>query len=191
MQIAPSSFSSYKVSATYLDGYKATCVAIIGGGRASAKGKATAEAILKRSRAIFGHLNMADFTDTYVCSIGSEDSFGKNARWVKLNQKVTLKSYLKCSTSTIRTNVAPRESTLWMSVQHEDKKALDIWAREIASSGTGMAPGMCQMVGGRPKASPCLKLFSFLYPKSLLPAKIQVDEDSCEYQVVPAGKVAF
>jgi hypothetical protein len=28
-----------------------------------------------------------------------------------------------------------------MSVRHADKKAVDIWAREIASSGTGMAPG--------------------------------------------------
>jgi len=28
-----------------------------------------------------------------------------------------------------------------MAVQHSDKKALEIWAREIASSGTGMTPG--------------------------------------------------
>ena len=40
-----------------------------------------------------------------------------------------------------------------------------MWAREIASSGTGMAPGLCGMVGGRPKATPCLRLHSFLYPK--------------------------
>jgi hypothetical protein len=28
-----------------------------------------------------------------------------------------------------------------MAVQHSDTKALEIWAREIASSGTGMTPG--------------------------------------------------
>ena len=44
--------STYKVSATYLDGFKATGVAVIGGGRAAVKGRKTAEAILKRSKAI-------------------------------------------------------------------------------------------------------------------------------------------
>jgi hypothetical protein len=44
-----------------------------------------------------------------------------------------------------------------------------------------MAPGLCQMVGGRPKPSPCLKLFSFLYPKSILPAKIQLNDQTAEF----------
>ncbi len=111
---------SYKVSATYLDGFKATCVAIIGGGRAAAKGKAVADAIMTRSKAIFNHMKMGDFDNSYICALGSEDSFGANARSHETH---------------------PRESALWMAVQHKDKKALDIWAREIASSGTGMAPG--------------------------------------------------
>ncbi len=68
-----------------------------------------------------------------------------------------------------------RETALWMCLAHQDKKALDIWAREIASAGTGMAPGMCMLVGGRPKPSPCLKLFSYLYPKVDLPAKVTLD----------------
>ena len=41
-----------QVSATYLDGFKATGVAVIGGGRAAVKSRKTAEAILKRSRAL-------------------------------------------------------------------------------------------------------------------------------------------
>ena len=68
-----------------------------------------------------------------------------------------------------------------MSVQHKDKNALNLWAREIASAGTGMAPGLCQLVGGRPKVSPCLKLFSFLFPKTSLPATIQLNEDQITY----------
>ena len=75
----------------------------------------------------------------------------------------------------------PREAALWMSVQHKDKNALNLWAREIASAGTGMAPGLCQLVGGRPKVSPCLKLFSFLFPKTSLPATIQLNEDQITY----------
>lgn len=149
---------NYKVSATYMDGYKATCVALIGGGRASAKGKATAEAIMRRARTLFKYSGMKDFDRTFVCSIGAEDSFGAHAS----------KSH-------------PRESALWMAVQHQDKKALEMWAREIASSGTGMAPGLCGMVGGRPKPSPCLKLYSFLYPKQKLKATVALDGASVEY----------
>ena len=40
--------STFKVCATYLGGYKATCVAIVAGGRAAGKSRKTAEAILKR-----------------------------------------------------------------------------------------------------------------------------------------------
>ena len=61
-----------------------------------------------------------------------------------------------------------------MSVKHQNKKALDIWAKEIAACGTGGTPGITAVVGGRPKASPCLKLFSFLYPKQKLDASVTI-----------------
>jgi len=149
---------TFKVSATYMDGFKATCVSIINGGHAGAKAHAVANAILNRSRAINKHMGMDDFSDTYVTAIGDEESFGKNASKAK-----------------------PREVAMWMSVKHKEKKALDIWAREIASAGTGMAPGLSALVGGRPKPSPCLKLYSFLYPKSHLPATIQLDDQQINY----------
>lgn len=146
---------------------------VTGGGDAAGKGHAVAEAILARSRAIFKALKIPDFTKTYITAFGNDESYGANASKTK-----------------------PREVALWMAVQHPDKKALDIWAREIASAGTGMAPGLCQLIGGRPKPSPCLKLFSFLFPKTHLPAKIQLDESTVDYliendqvtDVIHAGK---
>ncbi len=38
------------------------------------------------------------------------------------------------------------------------------------------------MVGGRPKPSPCLKLFSFLYPKTRLPAVVTLDDQTVTYE---------
>ena len=35
--------------------------------------------------------------------------------------------------------------------------------------------GITAVVGGRPKPVPCLKLFSFLYPKSKMDAKTELD----------------
>ena len=70
---------TFKVSATYMDGFKATTVSIINGGQAGAKAHAVANAILDRSRAINKFMGMGDFEDTYVTAIGNEESFGKNA----------------------------------------------------------------------------------------------------------------
>ena len=61
---------SYKVCATYMDGYKATSVTIVNGGRAPEKGRAVAKAIIDRSRGMFKHFKMADFDATYVTAVG-------------------------------------------------------------------------------------------------------------------------
>merc|ERR1711970_1301033 len=95
-----------------------------------------------------------DFEKTYVQILGSEQSFGKNA---------------------ITEDKFPREAVLWMSVKHQDKKAIQVWAKEIAAAGTGGTPGITAVVGGRPRPSPCLKLYSFLHPKSKMDAAITVD----------------
>merc|ERR1719273_177362 len=57
---------TFKVSATYMDGFKATCVSIINGGHA------VANAILDRSRAINKFMGMGDFDANYVTAIGNE-----------------------------------------------------------------------------------------------------------------------
>ena len=145
-----------------LDGFKANTAAIIAGGKAAAKGRKTAEAIMARTSELFKQKGMTDFDRTNITILGAEDTFGANAN-PALNS---------------------REAVIWMSVQHRDKKAIDLWSREIASSGTGMAPGLCAMVGGRPKATPCLKLFSFLYPKGELPATVELQGRSEQYHAV-------
>nr|XP_057922747.1 uncharacterized protein lratb.1 [Doryrhamphus excisus] len=137
---APS--ADYKVCATYMDGFRATAVCPLAGPRASEKGRRTAESIIKRTRRIFKHLGMDDFTSVNIQVLGAEDTYGANA----------------C-------NIDNREVVLWMAVQHKDKKALEVFSREIAPAGTGMAPGLCGIVGGRPRVSPVLKPLFFFHPK--------------------------
>ncbi|PVD34889.1 hypothetical protein C0Q70_06170 [Pomacea canaliculata] len=142
----------YKVSATYLDGYRATAVATVGGGRAKEKAELTAKAILKRCRRIFHQLNLEDFSNVEVQILGTENMFGPHAR----SQKT-------------------REVVLWLAVTHNQKKALEFFSREVAPAGTGMAPGLCGVVGGRPKVSPVLKFFSFLYPKNNMKISLEMN----------------
>lgn len=43
-----------------------------------------------------------------------------------------------------------KEVVMWIGVQHQQKKALEIFSREVAPAGTGMAPGQTTLIGGRP-----------------------------------------
>jgi len=151
---------NYKISATYMDGYKATAVANFGGGKAAKKARVMADSILARTRTVYKKMGIPDFEKTHVQILGSEESLGGSA---------------------VAESLLPREAVLWMSVKHQNKKALDIWAKEIAACGTGGTPGITAVVGGRPKASPCLKLFSFLYPKQKLDATITIEGQTETY----------
>ncbi|XP_057312521.1 uncharacterized protein LOC130654031 [Hydractinia symbiolongicarpus] len=148
---------SYKVSATYLDGFRCTAVAPVIGPHAAHKGEKVANSILKRCQRIFHSLGLKDFRNTNVELLGSEGNYGKH-----------------------RNNYNSREAVLWLAVEHEQKEALDIFAREIAPAGTGMAPGLTGIVGGRPTVSPILKLYSFLYPKSKVKIDIHMNDEFVE-----------
>lgn len=157
---------SYKISATYADGYRLTAVCLVFGGRAVDKARKTADAIITRVRGIFKTLGLEDFSKLLVNVIGAEDSFGQ--------QKTLTKT--------------PRECTVWIAAHHKEKRALEILAREIAPAGTGMAPGLSGIVGGRPKVSPVLKLFSFLQPKDKVKISVSLGDRTEEVKVSPVQR---
>ncbi|XP_060073298.1 uncharacterized protein LOC132553104 [Ylistrum balloti] len=150
--------SDYKVCATYLDGYRCTAVAGVGGPNSKAKAEKTAEAIIKRCKKIFAQMKLDDFTNVEMEVLGSEQMYGPNSRIPQ----------------------GSRESVMWLAVHHQQKKALQMFAREIAPAGTGMAPGLTGIVGGRPSVSPVLKLFSYLYPKDQLKLDIHMNGEYAE-----------
>nr|XP_046236050.1 uncharacterized protein lratb.1 isoform X2 [Scatophagus argus] len=152
---APS--QDYKVCATYMDGFRATAVCPVGGPRAAEKGRRTAESIVKRTKRMFKQLGLEDFTSVNIQMLGAEDTYGANAR-----------------------NEGSREAVIWMAAHHKQKKALELFAREVAPAGTGMAPGLTGIVGGRPRVSPVLKPFFFLHPKSQLKVDIHVGGELVE-----------
>ncbi|XP_070613420.1 uncharacterized protein [Erythrolamprus reginae] len=141
--LPPSPF--YKVNATYLDGFRATACCPMGGPRAIEKGKRMAESILERTRIMFHQQGYDDYSAVNLQILGSEETYGPHAK-----QNI---------------EGGPREVVIWLAVFHKQKEALEIFSREIAPAGTGMAPGVTAIIGGRPKISPVLKPFFFFYPK--------------------------
>jgi hypothetical protein len=137
--------ADYKVSATYQDGFRATSIFTMVGFNAATKIRRMCETIFARTRRIFSEKGMGDYRRAVVRLLGTEDIYGAQANPVLMQS---------------------RELVGRMDVHHDDKRALEIWASEIAPSGTGMAPGRLQLVGGRPSVAPMVRLFSCLVPKS-------------------------
>ena len=79
-----------------------------------------------------------------------------------------------------------REVVVKIAVKHMFKEACMFFASEIAPASTGMAPALAGIVGGRPKASAVVKLFSFLIDKHQI--KVEVDFAGQRYPVqIPTG----
>lgn len=158
---APSEF--YKVSATHIDGHRCNASFMIGGRQAALKGQAVAESIIKRVQGIYKLLGFSDFRATDIEILGSESTYGAQAQGA-------------CS----------REVVVKIAVHHDDKKALGLFAREIAQAATAMAPGLTGLVGGRPKPSPMIRLFSFLLPKTDVAVQVTLNDESFEVTVPSA-----
>lgn len=141
----------YKVSATYPDGFRVTASFLLAGIDARRKAERVSAAILKKVSRLLGEKGLGDFTRTDVEVLGSEATYGPQGR---------------CGNT--------REVVVKIAASHRDKKALVLFAREIAQAGTGMAPGLTGIVGGRPKVSPMIRLYSCLVPKNSVQVTVTV-----------------
>jgi hypothetical protein len=156
---------SYKVSATYMDGWRAQAQLLITGIDAAKKAQRSGEAILARTRAMFERLKFGDYSATNVEVLGAEHQYGPHAR-----------------------TRAVREAILRVTVRHENPKALGVFAREVAPAGTSWSPGTTGAGGGgRGKPAPNVRLFSLLLPKSAVKAKVTVGGETAEV-AIPAGQ---
>jgi hypothetical protein len=147
--------SQYKVSATFQDGWRGVAVVSIVGPDAVLKAEKTADALMARARTLFRQRQLPDFTATHTEVLGSESAYGPkaNARGV-------------------------REVLLRLVVDHVDRAAIDIFARELGSVGISFAQGTTGIFSGRPKPVPVVRLFTFFIDKAVLGApKVQIGAD--------------
>ncbi len=135
--------STYKVCATYRDGYRVSASFMLGGIEARRKGQVVAKAILSKVQQIMARRGAPPFTETLIEILGSEWTYGPHSR-----------------------AEASREVIVRLSARHFIKETLLFLAAEIAQAATGMAPGITGIVGGRPKVTPVIRLYSFLLDKT-------------------------
>ncbi|EPA9175887.1 acyclic terpene utilization AtuA family protein [Acinetobacter baumannii] len=155
--------TQYKVSATYPDGYRVLVSFLIAGREAPQKAQVIADAILTKCERVLAMRSVPPFSEKSVEILGIESTYGDHAQ--------TLNS---------------REVVVKIAVKHMFKEACMFFASEIAQASTGMAPALAGIVGGRPKASPVIKLFSFLIDKNQV--NVEIDFDGKRYLIeIPQG----
>lgn len=155
--------TQYKVSATYPDGYRVLVSFLIAGREAPQKAQVIADAILAKCERVLAMRSVPPFSEKSVEILGIESTYGEHAQ--ALNS---------------------REVVVKIAVKHMFKEACMFFASEIAQASTGMAPALAGIVGGRPKASPVIKLFSFLIDKNQI--NVEIDFDGSRYPVeIPRG----
>lgn len=133
---------TYKVSATYRHGYRATVALGVVGIDACAKARRTGEALLARASAMLQRERMAPFTESLVSVIGAEEWYGPHGHSPGL-----------------------RDAVARVAVCHETKAGATMLAREAGTAGVSWAPGTSGGVSGRGEIAPETRLFSWLVPK--------------------------
>lgn len=152
----------YKVAATWADGFRCTGMVAMVGVEAAAKARQVGEAILARAAELNAKAGLGPFRETLVEVLGAEAMYGARGR-----------------------EPGAREAVLRLGATHPRKEALERLASEIAPFFTGGPPGMTTLFGGRPSATPLLRLFSCLVPKSEVEVRIDVDGGTSAVEIPP------
>ncbi|WP_419909490.1 acyclic terpene utilization AtuA family protein [Hoeflea sp.] len=142
-----------KVSATFMDGYRAGFVFQFNGRDARKKARAFVEAGLKRARSRLGALGAPDYSETAIELFGGRpDGTG--------NEEISVKA----------------------AVRHADARAVGLFLKEITGCALATPPGLHFFTGaGRPKPSPVVRLFSFLIEAGAVPVSVSLDDTDIGY----------
>ena len=156
---------SFKVSATYPDGFKVAAGIFLAGEQAARKGERVARALVDKIERLLLARGKGKFSAVQIDVLGAESTYGPHAR-----------------------AQATREVVVRIAVSHDDRDALKLFVRELPQAGTSMAPGFATLVGGQPQPAAMVKLFSFLIDKARVQAELDLDG---QRQPVAAAALAF
>jgi hypothetical protein len=158
--------ATYKVCATHHQGWRGIAVLPVVGMDARAKAVRQAEAVIERTRRMLRERNLGDYSQVVIEPLGAEATYGAHAR---------------------AGAAASREVICKIAVEHEDKRGVEIFTREVNSPMTSMSPGSTGWFGGKPATMPVVKLFSFAYPKRDVTVTVSIDGKTERVQIPTEG----
>ena len=152
---------SYKVCLTYEAGFRGGHLFGFYGSDATDKANAFAKAAISRSRYSLEKKNLEPFIEESVEIIGSGSQFG-----TQKNSQDSNEVFAK------------------IAVKHESPKGVGVFLKDATGLGLSSPPGLSGFAGARPKPSPILSLFSFLYKKENIGFTLQYDNFPSEPIVI-------
>lgn len=142
--------STYKVCTIYRRGWRAATVQPILGLEAAAKAERQSAALIERTRRMLQAEGLGDWARTHVELLGTEACFGAHGRYRNA-----------------------REVLCRIIVEHPDRRAAEIFAREQIMAIMAMSVGTTIGIGTA--VTPVQDLFSFLLDKSAVGATLTID----------------
>jgi len=155
--------NTYKVSATFEDGWKITTLWFYIGEDASKKALSFARSALIRASRKLRALNFDDYDVTAVETFGDESHYG---------------AYRSIDNA--------REVALKLAVKHQSREACFVLLKEATGLALAAPPGLALYAGGRPKPSPIIRLFSFLLPKNGVSVTVDIEGEKIDH-IAEAG----
>ena len=143
---------SYKVCATYLDGYRGTMVMSFVGLNAAEQAQVFAEAAFERAETRLRASNADDYTEKSIEILGAESQYGAEARVGQV-----------------------REVALKVACRHPSAEGVGLLFRELSGMALATPPGVSGFGAGRPRPTPMVRLFSFLLPKEEVALNLEID----------------
>ncbi len=152
----------YKACAQQADGFRANFVFMITGHDARKKAERLAANAFDRGRYLFKACGYEDFSHTNAEPLGSEYYFGAQSQ-----------------------QQDSREVVVYLSVHHQQREAVNLFAREITSLGLASAQGFTSGITGRARPTPYIQLLSYLVPKDMVDVVIKVDNEVVQEREIP------
>ncbi len=147
--------STYKVCLTHEDGYRSIVVSPVVGRDAARKAERQAAAVIERTEEMLADSGYPPYRAHRIEALGAEASYGPHAR----------------ARDT-------REVACRISVEHEQRDALEPFLREVNSPVTSMSVGSTGWYGSPPTTSPVVRVASFLLDKAHVTAEVSLGEDT-------------
>jgi len=152
--------ASYKVSATYADGFRAGQVWTMYGRDADTKAEQLARLVFERTAMVLDAAGLPPLAETSVEVVGAETHYGAD-----------------------RAVGAVREVDVKLAVKHPSARGVGVFLKEMVGMALTAPPGLSGFAGARPKPSPVVRLFSMLIDKADVPVTVESDVASVEVPV--------
>jgi hypothetical protein len=150
---------SYKVLATYHDGFRVLATAMFAGIDAAGRARRTGDALVARAERLIAGEGFEPLAESSVEVVGAGDILGGAGR---------------PDTAT--------EVVLKVGARHPDRAALEIFAAEFVPFGV-VAQGMAGVFAGRPRVAPVYRVFQWLLDKNSVSVSVQFGGETTPVEV--------